>query len=116
MLYRVTEVLAAGLAVAKSCGWPASGTAGFDLRWSGLKGRSLEAWANSINWDFSGSGKAYDSEAKSFVAVPLETPLTALAPYVYRAVSPLFSAFDGYMPSQKLVEDCVRRVIERKMD
>jgi hypothetical protein len=116
MLYRVTEVLAVGLAVAKSCGWAADGTAGFELRWSGLEGRSLGAWANPISWGLTGAGKAHDAEARSFVDVPLDTPATALAPYVSRAVSPLFSTFDGYVPSLKLVEDCVRRVIERKMD
>jgi hypothetical protein len=104
-----------GLAVAMSCGWAADGTAGFELRWSGLRGRLLASWANPTSWDPTGSGKAHDAEARSFVDVPLDTPPTALAPYVSRAVSSLFSAFDGYVPSQKLVEDCVRRVIERKM-
>jgi hypothetical protein len=115
MLYRVTEVLAVGLAVAKSCGWAAGGTAGFELRWSGLEGRSLGSWANPISWEPTGSGKAHDAEAKSLFDVPLDTSPSALAPYVSRAVSPLFSAFDGYVPAQQLVEDCVRRVIERKI-
>lgn len=115
MLCRVAEVFAVGLSAAKSCGWLPDGTAGFNLRWIGLANRSLSAWANPPHWDAGESGTAHDGEATSFVTVPLDTPLTALAPFVSRAVAPLFSAFDGYVPPTKLVEDCVRRLIERKM-
>lgn len=115
MLYRVSEVLAVGLSIAKSCGWLPNGIAGFNFRWIGLSGRSLNAWANPVHWDVNESGTVHDSEATSFVVVPLDTPLTALAPFVSRAVAPLFSAFDGFDPPTKLVEDCVRRLVERKM-
>lgn len=116
MLYRVSEVFAVGLAVARSCGWREESVAGFDVRWTGLAGRSLGAWANPLNWDVTGSGTAHDREAGSFTAVSLETPATALAPYVANAIAPLFSAFEGYMAPTKLIEECVRRLIERKMD
>ena len=115
MIYRIAEVLAVGVSIAKSCGWPTEGSAGFGLRWSGLKGRSLGAWANPLNWDESGSGTAYDTEAASFVMVPLDTPLNSLAPFVSKAVEPLFSSFSGHVVSMKLVEDCVQRLIERRM-
>ena len=53
--------------------------------------------------------------AESFVEVPLDTPLTALEPYVSKAIGPLFSKFDGYEAPQALVESCVRMLVERKM-
>lgn len=116
MIYRVTEVFAVGLAIAKSTGWTPDGTAGFNLRWSGLAGRSLGAWANPIMWDAGGSGTVHDMEANSFAIVPLDTPTTALEPYVSKAVGPLFSKFDGYVAEQALVESCVRKLVERKMN
>lgn len=116
MLYRVAEVFAVGLAVARACGWTKSDVAGFGIRWIGLAGRSLGAWANPIEWDVSGSGTAHNPEAGSFTPVSLETPVAALAPYVAQAVAPLFSVFDGYVAPMPLIEDCVRRMVERRMN
>ena len=115
MTLRVAEVFAVGLAMAKSFGWALDGTAGFVFRWSGLAGRSLGAWANTMLWDIGGSGTAHDAAAESFVELLLDTPLTALEPYVSRAVGPLFSKFDGYEAPQMLVESCVRMLVERKI-
>ena len=75
MLYRVAEVFAVGLAVARACGWTESDVAGFGIQWIGLAGRSLGTWANSIEWDVSGSGTAHGPEAGSFTPVSLETPV-----------------------------------------
>ncbi len=66
-------------------------------------------------WDTGGSGTAHDAAAESFVEVPLDTPVTALEPYVSRATDPLFSKFDGYVAPQALVESHVRMLVERKM-
>ena len=89
--------------------------AGFDIRWIGLAGRSLGAWAVPGDWDVFGSETAHDAEAGSFTPVSIETPASAVAPYVAKAVAPLFSAFDGYVVPTNLVEDCVRRMLERRM-
>ena len=115
MLYRVAEVFAVGLAVARSCGWLEETVAGFDIRWIGLAGRSLGAWASPLDWDVTGSGTAHDKEAGSFTTASLDTPATAIAPYVANAVAPLFSAFEGYVAPTPLIEECVRRLLERRM-
>lgn len=116
MLYRVAEVFAVGLAVARSCGWTEQSLAGFDIRWIGLAGRSLGAWANPLSWDSTSSETSHDGEAGSFTVVSLETPATAIAPCVANAVAPLFSAFEGYVAQTPLIEECVRRLLERRMD
>jgi hypothetical protein len=116
MLYRVTEVFAVTLAMAKAAGWTSEGTAGFMFCWSGLAGRSLGQWAIRALWDTGGSGTAHSDDASSFVDVPLDTSPTALEPYVSRAVRPLFAMFDGYVVKPADVETAVRRVIERKID
>jgi hypothetical protein len=117
MIYRVTEALATGLSVARSAGWGEDATAGFAFRWSSLSGRKLMAWVNAYRGGAGGSGKkATDHQAEAYVELPLDTPHSALAPYVEQAVRPLFVAFQGFTPASALIEECVRKVIERKMD
>jgi hypothetical protein len=52
--------------------------------WSGLKGRRLDSWANPTVY-VPGGGPAQDNEIATFVEMPLETPLSAIAPFVDEA-------------------------------
>lgn len=116
MLYRVTEFIAAGIAVLRGAGWSEQDRAGFAFSWSGLSGRRIASWANPMR--FFGVGEGYESltpGAVSYVEVSLDTPHLALAPAVEKAVAPLFAAFNGYQPPSALVEDAVRALIERKL-
>lgn len=116
MIYRVAETLAVGISIARSLDWKAEDVAGFAFRWTGLDGRKLSPWANwSNSFGIHYSGQSHTSNIDSFVSVPVETPHSALAPYVYTAIAPLLALFDGYAPPQELVENCVRKMIERKM-
>ena len=115
MIFRVTEVFAVGLAIAKATGWNGGDNAGFAFRWTGLAGRSLVAWAKPFEWETGAYGTAHDALADAYVAVPVDTPVTSLAPHVSRAVGPLFAKFDGYEPASNLIETCVRMLAERKM-
>lgn len=117
MIYRVAETLAVGLSMAGRLGWVEGDLAGFGFRWTGLNDRKLSSWANSFrSFGSHGSGQSHSSAIDSFVSVPVDTPHSALAPYVSTAVAPLFALFDGYSPSQEIVETCVRKMIERKMN
>ena len=58
---------------------------------------------------------ASDSEAESFVTVPLETSESALAPFVEAAVKHLLAKFRGYSMSREKTESCVRLLLERKL-
>lgn len=115
MMLRVTEVFAVGLALAKAVGWAPTDSAGFRFRWLGLTGRSLAAWAKPFEWDTGAYGKAHDPSADSFVLVPLDTPVNALEPYVSKAVGPMFTKFDGYMPTPELVAHFVKRLSDRRI-
>jgi hypothetical protein len=115
MLIRVTEVLAVGLSFARAAGWEDDTQAGFAFRWSGLEGRRLGGWANPLRSFGFGGGRSATEDAESFVAVPVDTPHAALEPYVSIAVRSLFSVFDGYEPPQAVVEDAVKRLIERRL-
>ena len=116
MIYRVAEVLAVGVSMSRNLGWDQDAVAGFAFRWSGLKGRKLKSWVKTIHSIGPLGYQSHSAVAESFVRVPLEIPHSALAPHVEMAVGPLFTSFNGYAPSSELIETCVRKMIERKMD
>ena len=116
MIYRVAEVLAVGVSMARKLGWEPDATAGFAFQWTGLKGRMLSSWVNPMRWVGVLGGQSHSPAVEAFVQVPVETPHSALAPHVAIVMGPLFASFDGYAPPQELLETCVRKLIERKMD
>lgn len=116
MLYRVTEFIAAGIAVLRGAGWSEEERAGFSFAWTGLAGRRIVSWANPMQ--SLSIGAAYESMtpgAVSYVEVGLDTPHHALAPAVEKAVAPLFAAFNGYQPPTSLIEESVRALVERRL-
>ena len=58
---------------------------------------------------------AYRDEVFSSVAVPLETPLSAVHQFVHAATESLFEAFDGFQLSQQVVEDLTNRLFQRRL-
>lgn len=117
MLYRVAEVIAVGLSIGNALESGTDSTACFAFMWSGLSNRKLSSWADPLRLYLGPSGGySRTAEARSFLTIPLDTPHDAIAPYVEDAVAPLFSCFDGYTPSKALVETCVRKLIDRKID
>ena len=114
MIYRVAETLAVGLSMARQLEWEMDGTANFAFEWTGLEGRKLSDWARPWGSMYPAEGESRSSVAKSFVQVPLETPHSALAPFVSIAVGPLFASFNGYEAPQKWVETCVQKMIQRQ--
>ena len=116
MIYRVAEVLAVGVGMARSLGWEPDSTAGFAFRWTGLEGRELRSWVNPLGWNGGEGSQSRSGAADSYVELPLEIPHSALAPHVGLAVGPLFASFDGYMASQEIIETSIRKMIRREMD
>jgi Schlafen, AlbA_2 len=114
VIYRVTEAIAVGIAVAKGLGWPDSACLGFLFRWRKLKGRRLDTWSNPIIY-VPGGGPAQEDEITTFIEVPLISTLSAVAPLVEAATRDLFAAFDGTRLSSETYEEHVRRVIERRI-
>jgi hypothetical protein len=114
VILRVAETIAVGLSFAGALGWkPQETKLGFAFRWSGLSGRKLESWANRLVHI-----SAYDQTATdivtTFVEVPLDTPLTAIAPAVQSAVRELFVQFGGYEFPMTAIETWVSKLIDRR--
>ena len=118
-LYRVAETIAVGLAFAKAMGYPpAETTLAYRFRWTGIKGRTLAGWANQERAFYSGvvlSGRvASDDEVGSCIEVPLETPPSALAPFVATATRELFLAFHGTLMPMPEVEKMTTDLLARR--
>jgi hypothetical protein len=115
LILRVAEALLVGLDFAKALGWKSEETRlGFAFRWSKLKGRRLEPWANPFA-PTSATGTAQDETVTTFVDLLLDTPASAVAPYVDQATRDLFVLFGGYRFPSAAMEHWVRRLVERKL-
>ncbi len=50
----------------------------------------------------------------SFVYVPLETPDSAIAPYVSNVVNQLFEIFEGFNLGMSVIEELVQKLVGRR--
>lgn len=115
MTYRVTEAIAVGISMTRATGWSAEDRAGFAFRWTALEGRRIQSWANPLRSIGFGSGASATASVDAFVEVPLDTPHLALAPYVAKALAPLFAIFGGFEVKDQVIEEAVRQLVERKL-
>jgi hypothetical protein len=106
--------MAVGLAMAKGLEWGENATLTFAFRWTGLSGRELDPWGNREAY-FSMGRTAHEDTAQSCVEVPIDTPPSALPPYVEQALQPLFVLFDGFSMPTPAIEHWVQRLIERRL-
>jgi hypothetical protein len=114
MIYRVSEAIAVGIAVAKGLGWEETATLAFMFRWRKLKGRRLDSWANPIVY-VPGGGPTQQDEVTTFVELPLATSPSAIPALVEAATRELFVTFDGTKISGESYEEQVRRLLERRI-
>lgn len=114
-ILRVAETIAVGISFARGLGWtPDETRLAFAFRWSKLKGRKLEPWANPGVY-LSSNGISGTELVTSTVEIPLDTPLNAIAPAVETVVRRLFVVFNGYELPSKVIENWTRRLIERRL-
>jgi hypothetical protein len=115
VILRTAEVIAVGLTFARALGWePETTRLSFGFRWTRLAGRTLDSWSNPMV-PISSHSKAHDDSVDTYVEVPLETPVNAIAPYVEQAIRGLFVLFGGYVMPSAVIEHWVQRLIERKL-
>jgi len=99
----LAEVIAVGLSMAKTLGWGEGARLGFAFQWTKLRGRILEPWTQPMTpisaWD-----QAHMDTVESYTEVPIETSLTAIAPYVSEATHDLFVLFGGWSMPREATE------------
>ena len=114
--YRVAETIIVGLAFARALGWQEDDMASFAFRFNGASGRHISGWASPERFfSFAGYGKSETNTCDSFTEVPVGTAPASIAHYVKSIVAPLLVLFGGFSISDGLFEDCVTRLIERRM-
>ncbi len=115
MILRVAEAMVVGITLAKALGWSNEQTRfGFAFHWEGLTGRELSQWSDpygGIDW-----GKAHDDQVTTYTEMTLDTPLSAIAPFVDQATRDLFVIFNGHTLSPGAIENRVKRLIERRIN
>jgi hypothetical protein len=115
VILRTAEAIAVALGFARAMGCPIETTSiSFVFRWTKMKGRELSSWAN-IDRHIPRGNIAYQDDITSQVIVPLETPSSAIAEYVYLITKPVFEVFNGVEIGISAVEDLTQRLIERRL-
>jgi hypothetical protein len=115
VILRTAEAIVVALEFAKAMGCPIETTKlSFAFKWTKMKGRELSSWANIDRHIYRGN-IAHQDEITSQIIVPLETPRSAIAEYVYPITKTVFEAFDGVEISISVIEDLTQRLIERRL-
>jgi hypothetical protein len=116
VVVRVAEAIAVGLAFATALGWKKEETRlGFAFRWTKLSKRELVSWANPMA-HVTGGHVAHDNVVTTFTELSLDTPSSAIAPFVEQATEDLFATFNGYKMPSEAIEEWARRLVERRLN
>jgi hypothetical protein len=110
---RAAESIAVSLAFARAMGAAESSTIRYSFRWSGIRGRQLQSWANPARHIWSRT--AHQDVVIARTDVPIDAPLSSLGTYVGAVISPLFEVFEGFVLGQGVVDDLSARLIERRL-
>ena len=100
--------------MARALGWTDDATLNFVFRWTKLKGRKLDTWANPFSGLYTG-GQTNTDEVDSFVRVSADIAPSALAPFIEDAVRRLFAQFDGYALPKGTVEYWLEKPLTRTL-
>ncbi|MGB8898855.1 MAG: hypothetical protein WCC90_06245 [Methylocella sp.] len=114
VLICMAEAIAVGLSIVKGLRWDAGARLGFAFRWAKLNRRQLASWANPLVTVRPGH-KAYSDDVTTYIEVPLDTPVSAIAPFVEEATRELFALFDGYAMPSGAVEHWTKKLVERNL-
>ena len=113
-IWRVAEAIAVPMAFARAMGFPSEETTMvYAFRWSGLRGRRLSSWTNPARQVPARQESRQDVVQPPPVAVPLDTPTSALGSFVREATSGLFAAFGGFEPGPGVTEGLADELLAR---
>lgn len=113
-IWRVAEAIAVPMAFARAMGFsPEKTTVVYAFRWSGLRDRRLSSWTNPTRSVFVRQESRQNVEEPPPLAVPLDTPTSALGPFVREATSGMFAAFGGFEPDRGVTEELANEMLAR---
>lgn len=113
-IWRATEAIAVPMAFARAMGLaPEKTTMFYAFRWSGLRGRYLSSWTKPGRYLSSRYECRQDIVESSPIAVSLDTPVSALGPFVREATTGLFAAFGGFELGEGVTENLADELLVR---
>jgi hypothetical protein len=113
VIARVAEAIGVGLRFVKGLGCePETTLLSFAFRWTKLKGRRLDSWAEPGRTLFP-SSEAVQDEVTSFVQVPLNTEAAKIFIYVREATNPVFEVFGKEFKDPVYEEICAKTLQRR---
>lgn len=117
VIIRVAEAIAVALSIAQGMRKKNvnSENVGIAFRWCGLSDRILRLWANPT-MGLIGEPRASVDDVSTFVEVPCDVPINAIAPFVTQATRELFAVFDGTVVNSAVIEDWTARLLERRLN
>lgn len=112
---RTTEIISTAMSFARSLGAdPESSSLIFALRWKNLNDRTLSSWMEPMRL-FDSIEFSHQNKITTDATIPLDTPLTAITPYVEKIVKPLFALFGGTKIETSVIEGIVQQTVTRRM-
>ncbi len=84
------------------------------LKWSGLNGRVLSAWASpgrSLSMDY----QSHTDVVKKTVELPLSSTRDQITLFTQKIVDDLFLCFDGWVCPSVVVDDLVHKLLSRRL-
>ena len=114
VVYRVTEAISAVLQITRELEGDKDHGIDFGFRWRALRGRILRSGSEPGRF-LRPQVSAYDDIVTTEIQVPSDVPESTIPAHVYRAVRPLFLAFEGYDVPQREIEEIAADVLKRRM-
>jgi hypothetical protein len=115
VILRTAEIIAVALAFVKAMGCPIETTKlSFAFKWTKMKGRELSSWANMDRHIHRGN-IAHQDDISFQIIIPLDTPSSAIAEYVFPITKTVFEAFSGVEIGLSVIEDLTQKLIERRL-
>jgi Schlafen, AlbA_2 len=114
-LLRSAEAIAVGQQFARALNCPEESTdLVFTFRWSGLRGRHLEAWSTPTRWFDPGDCAKQDS-VESTIHFPLAGTRELIVTRTHEGILPLMRVFGGYEIKEPIVRELVEKLLDRKL-
>lgn len=111
---RTAEAISVVQSFARTLGFPDDSTQlGIASRWRRLRGRHLASLAEPSR-SFRSRGAAVQDEIKTTTHMPLDTPASAMTPFVEQLVQPLFALFGGMQFQTKVVDSIVQKHLTQR--
>jgi hypothetical protein len=112
LIWRIAETIIVGKRFAEALKFDSESTRLYFLfHWNGLRNRTLSSWSDPRRMLF--SKQTRQDEVEAFVEIPQSAADSALHEYVEAVVSKVFTIFNGYEVSPKVVEAIFSELLNR---